>query len=114
MNFLERFWSGCSHCRGQSECPLAEDLERASNDPGQARRGSKLVGSAVAVFILPLVGAIAGGHLAGSAWAENSFGSVGRWQSGGILAGLLVGVVLAKLLLKCMSSSWLHQDGGGR
>ena len=54
---------------------------------------------AVVVFILPLLTAISGAHLAGRWCPGESFGEVGRWQAVGTLIGLLVGAGLAKLLL---------------
>jgi hypothetical protein len=56
--------------------------------------------SATLVFLVPLVTAIASAHLAGHWWAEESFDSLGRWQAGGGLVGLIVGVVAARGLIR--------------
>jgi hypothetical protein len=58
--------------------------------------------TAATVFLLPLACAIGGGFLCGRLWAGGTPASVGGWQAAGVLAGLAVGVGLARLLLRGM------------
>ena len=51
--------------------------------------------AAMAVFLLPLATGIGGGFVAGQWLAEPSVGSLGRWQAGGMVGGLALGVFLA-------------------
>ena len=100
MSWLEKFWIGCGRCNGPEACPLAEPGECG---PAGVRReelrGARFVVSVTAVFLLPLATAIGGAYLLGHWGADASFGSLGRWQTGGAVAGLLLGVGLARLLL---------------
>jgi len=66
-------------------------------------QGRKLAASAAVVFLLPILIAILGAYLFGTIWAEESFASLGRWQTGGAAAGLVAGVLLAKALQAVMA-----------
>jgi positive regulator of sigma E activity len=94
MRFLERFWFGCGHCHGDG-CPLAETTDTATQ--GDAGHGS-VVAESLAVFILPLVTALAGGWLASRIW-----------PIGGQVLGLLVGAA-AGIALACVLVRWLVRD----
>lgn len=96
MHFLERFWTGCGHCRGRESCPLAQAAEQDGLPFGNGRRLVLLV---LTVFILPLIMAIVTAFAAGTWFATDSAASLARWQIGGLLAGMAVGVALAKLLI---------------
>lgn len=125
MRFLEkalrRLWFSCGgHCHthsdGGASCPLMDGANptQRSLDP-QARRfgaGGALVGAAMVVFLLPLVMAIGGAFLAGEYLAPPSSGAVGWWQAAGMLAGLVVGVAIAKLLLFLVRSRQTISGGG--
>ncbi|MGD8452172.1 MAG: hypothetical protein PVJ57_10170 [Phycisphaerae bacterium] len=128
-NMLERFWFGCGgHCHGHGHghghgdgtdsCPLMKD----GGDPTQrlldpeVRRyseGGLLVGSCAAVFLLPLVSALAGAWAAGRLLAVKSGASLGWWQFAGMLLGLAVGAAIAKGLLMLVSNQRKDSAGGG-
>ena len=96
MRFLERFWTGCGHCRGGESCPIAQAAEQEGSPFGNSRR---LVPAVLTVFILPLVTAILTAFAAGEWFAADTAASLARWQTGGLLGGLALGVGLAKLLI---------------
>ena len=77
---------------GMDECPEG-NLERMP-------RGAKLVVTAGVVFLLPLLVGILGAYLVGQ-FATTEGGRVG-WQLGGLVAGLLVGVAIARVLTAWM------------
>lgn len=63
-------------------------------------RGAKLVVTAIVVFLWPLLAGILGAYWVGQ--FATADGGRGWWQFGGFLAGLLVGVVLARQLIAWM------------
>ncbi|UCD29136.1 MAG: hypothetical protein JSV03_01230 [Planctomycetota bacterium] len=103
MAFLEKFWFGCGHRHGQETCPLADAAERSSHPGLEHYQGRKLAAAAGVVFLLPMLIAIAGAYLAGELWAQESFASLGWWQTGGAFAGFILGVIAAKLLLAAIT-----------
>jgi len=60
-------------------------------------RGAKLVVTAMVVFLWPLLAGILGAYWVGQFAAPD--GGRGWWQFGGLVAGLLVGVAVAKVLV---------------
>lgn len=73
---------GCRHCSEISQCEPA---------PG-ALRGWALTGASACMFLLPLASAVAGAALAGPERTAQFAGAMI-----GLVAGLAVGVVLARL-----------------
>jgi Kef-type K+ transport system membrane component KefB len=65
--------------------------------------------SAGLVFLLPMFFVIFGAYLSGELWAQSSLASLGRWQTVGALAGLVAGVLFAKLILMLMGSRRLGE-----
>ena len=125
MNFLEkaleRLWFSCggqchNHGDGGASCPLMDGGDPAQRllDPEVRRfsEGGALVSASIAVFLLPLATAIGGAFLAGEYLASASVASVGWWQAAGLLAGLAVGVGLAKLVLRLVRSRQVVSGGG--
>ena len=113
MAWLEKFWFGCGGCQDPTQCPVAKAGGSASDgDGGADLQGLRLVVPVMAVFLLPLIVAIGGAYAAGHWWADASFASLGRWQTGGAVVGLLVGVGLAKLLLGWMGDG--RKSPGGQ
>ena len=86
---------GCKHCQMKSSCPMSDGETPL---PPEAQ-GFQLVSSAMVVFLLPLAMAILGAFLAVRWWARSTDASEGTLQAAGMAAGLIVGVVLAKLLI---------------
>ncbi len=78
---------------------MADADGHGPRDVGSDGQGHGLLISAMAVFLLPLATGIGGGFVAGKWLAEPSVGSLGRWQVVGMVGGLALGVILAKLLL---------------
>ena len=108
MKFLERFWYGCGHCHGAEQgdgpasCPLMQDAQvNRWLDPEGRRfsQGGALVLAATTVFLLPLATAIGGAFVGGRYLAPASHTPVWAWQAIGMVAGLALGVGLAKLVL---------------
>ncbi|MGQ9649316.1 MAG: hypothetical protein ACUVXJ_04330 [Phycisphaerae bacterium] len=97
MNWLERFWTGCGHCKGGQGCPLVE----ANNPGGSGGTGGMALRAAV-VFLLPLTSAIVCSCLAWRMWASDAAGSIAGWQIGGMAVGIAVGIALAKVLIRIM------------
>lgn len=79
--------TGCS-----SGCSKCSSLEQCGQHPG-ALSGWPLVGSTLCVFLLPLVMATAGAILAGPEEMHQFAGAFG-----GLAAGLVVGVILARFI----------------
>ncbi len=96
MRFLERFWTGCGHCRGGESCPIAEAAEQGGLPLGGGRR---LVLTVFVVFVLPLLSALLVAFAAGEWFAGETASSLARWQTGGLLVGMAAGIGLAKLLI---------------
>lgn len=111
MAILEKFFFGCGHCHGAESCPAVEAAEQAAREGGQACRGARMVLPAITVFLLPMVTAIGGAHLSASWWAQATVESVNRWQAGGALAGLAVGVMMAKLIFFCAGLGKVDKTG---
>lgn len=100
MRFLERFWFGCGHCRGDGHgCPVADSVDPESGEFRLTVRGPALVGTVILVFLVPPVTAIGGAYLAGHSWTGPSQLWLGLVQLGGAVAGFFVGVGLARLVL---------------
>ena len=105
MNWLERFWSGCGHCRGPEDCPLAKGLDGASSHGSIPTMSAGLFAvSVMAVFLLPLIFAMAGGYLAGR-WVALTDGITGLFQDGGMVVGAVVGIAVAKALTRSVHSN---------
>ncbi len=96
MRFLEKFWTGCGHCRGGDSCPI---IQAAEQEGSPYASGHRLVLSVLTVFILPLLSAILVAFAAGRWFAGETASSLARWQVGGLLVGMAAGVGLAKLLI---------------
>lgn len=125
MNFLvkalERFWYGCGgHCHcspdGVAACPLmnGNDPLAPLMDP-EARRfstGFGLVGACLLVFVLPLATGLLGAFLLGRLIDLGHPARQGWIQLLGLLAGLGVGVGLAKLVLR-LTQPRVEKLGGG-
>jgi hypothetical protein len=113
MKMLEKFWFGCghSHCR---ECPVADAAEQTDREPTGFEAGAALVISAVAVFILPIVTAVAGAWLSGAWWGAATRISQSLWQAGGAVVGLAVGIGAAKTLVLLMERRRAASDGVDR
>lgn len=124
MNFLEkaleRLWFSCGgQCHnygdGGASCPLMDGADPCNGCSIPRCGGSvraALVSASIAVFLLPLATAIGGAFLAGEYLASASVASVGWWQAAGLLAGLAVGVGLAKLVLLLVRSRQAVSGGG--
>jgi hypothetical protein len=79
-------------------------------DPTSIGRGVVL--AAVAVFILPLVTGLLGAHLADRRWGGMAADGQGWLQLAGLVGGLTVGVVLAKLIVALIRRWWMSADAG--
>lgn len=99
LKMLERFWFGCGHCHGDKPCALVDQIEAAEKSGSAYSHGGTLVAFASLVFLLPLATAAVGAYYAGKWWADDSFISLGLWQTLGMIAGLLAGTGFAKLVL---------------
>jgi len=97
LNWLERFWTGCGHCRGGQECPLA-----GANSPVGPDGTGGLALRAAVVFLLPLASAIVCSHLAWRMWAGHEPGSSAGWQIAGMAVGIVLGIAVAKVLIRIM------------
>ena len=75
-----------------SGCPKCSALDQCGRQPG-GLTGWALVGSALCVFQLPLATATAGAILAGRQEMHQFAGAFG-----GLAAGLVVGVIMARLI----------------
>ena len=87
---------GCGHCHMQSSCPMK--TEDSAQDGSQAHFDG-LASAAMTVFLLPLGMGIVGAYVAARLWAKDTSTSLGHWHVIGLVAGLTVGVILAKLLV---------------
>ena len=110
MALLERFWFGCGHCHGASGCPYVDgDGPEAA---AATLRGPMLVLTVLLVFVVPLLTALIGARVVErwvSAWPD----SLAIWcQAGGLVAGLAVGVVLARTILARMHRDRCSEAGG--
>ncbi len=103
---------GCGHCHLHETCPMADADGQGPGDVGSDGQGPELVVSAMAVFLLPLATGIGGGFVAGKWLAEPSVGSLDRWQVVGMVGGLALGVILAKLLLALRRRDRAEAVGG--
>ncbi|UCF33486.1 MAG: hypothetical protein JSV78_14240 [Phycisphaerales bacterium] len=97
MSLSAKLWHGCGNCGGQHECPLVEEMDKASHSSWG--RGRALVSAAVVVFLMPPATAIGGAYLAGRFFAERTYESLGQWQTAGAMIGLAIGAALARLLI---------------
>jgi len=79
-----------SSCGGG--CPKCGAVDQCGQQPG-GLTGWVLVASSACMFLLPLAAATAGAVLAGTERTHQFFGAFG-----GLAAGLLVGVVAARLI----------------
>lgn len=105
MAWLENFWFGCGHCHGESGCPYVhgEEVSADGCDRGEAGTEvnvSRLVFPAIVVFVFPLVTAVLGAYLSGRWWPAESPDTLGWHQACGLAAGLVIGVVLARIILR--------------
>jgi hypothetical protein len=73
-------------------CPKCSALEQCGQQPG-GLSGWVLVASSACAFLLPLAAAAAGAVLAGAGRTHQFYGAFG-----GLAAGLLAGVVAARLI----------------
>lgn len=96
--YLEKFWFSCEHCQKGEPCPIIESLDDADTS-SDIYRGARLVLPALLVFVLPLLTGIAGSYLAAYWWARDTIASVDGWQSAGLIGGLVVGILVAKIVL---------------
>jgi hypothetical protein len=64
------------------------------------------------VFLLPLLTGIAGAFLAGHFGAGRTPTSTGWWQFLGMIAGLILGVTLAKLVVRLCRQEQSCPHGG--
>lgn len=103
MSLLAKLWHDCGDCRGQHECPLAEEMDKASHSSWG--RGRALVSAAMVVFLMPPATAIGGAYVAGRCFAERTYESLGQWQTAGAMIGLAIGTALARLLIGLLSKS---------
>ena len=110
LNWLERFWTGCGHCKGGQECPFV-DTAGLGGSQG-AERGSGLALRAAVVFLLPLASAIVCSHLAGRMRAGDEAASSAQWQIAGMATGLAAGIAAAKLLIRVMRRRERRTDEG--
>jgi len=99
LAIFEKSGFGCGRCHPHDTCPMADTNGNGPHDVGPDGQGHGLLISAMAVFLLPLATGIGGGFVAGKWLAEPSVGSLGRWQAVGMVGGLALGVILARLLL---------------
>jgi len=95
----EKPFLGCSHCHLHETCPLAEQDGASPPDLGPDSRGAGLVVSTSLVFLLPLATGITGAALAPRWLSAAASQEVSGYQGLGLIAGLAVGVVLAKIVL---------------
>ena len=80
-------------------CPMAGQEGEDIPDLGPDSRGAGLVISTVIVFLLPLASGIGGATLA-TRWTDGaSVDALGQYEAAGLVGGLLIGVILAKLLI---------------
>lgn len=110
MNWLERFWTGCGHCKNGQECPFAD---AKSLDGLQATgRGQGLALPAIVVFLLPLATAIVCSHLVAGTWAGDDAASRAQWQIVGMAGGLALGIAAAKIMTIIMRRRERRTDEG--
>ncbi|NLE60100.1 MAG: SoxR reducing system RseC family protein [Planctomycetes bacterium] len=100
MNWLERFWTGCGHCKNGQECPLV-DAKSLDGLQGTGR-GQGLALPAIVVFLLPLATAIVCSHLVARMWAGDDAASRAQWQVVGMAGGLVLGIAAAKIMTTIM------------
>jgi hypothetical protein len=103
---LERFWFSCGHCRGEETCPFAAEMRDATAPPRAGIGRLPIPLTAMTVFLLPLLCGIVSGLLGSRLLADGTSASIGRWQTAGMLLGLVAGAGLAKLLLQAMYRLW--------
>lgn len=113
MRFLERFWFGCGHCHGEGGCPILEEAGLDPAETGEVRRGAPLVGTALLVFILPLITAVIGAYLAGRYGTGATAAWLGYWQVAGAVVGFFAGVGLARFVF-WTRRRFSSADGGAR
>lgn len=111
MNWLERFWTGCDHCKGEQACPLLEPGVGAESVHASVSSGL-LVVRVVLVFLLPLATAIGGSYLASRMWAADTAGSRTAWQVAGMIAGMTIGVAMARLGVRLLGRRQSRTDQG--
>jgi hypothetical protein len=97
VSLSAKLWHGCGECRGHHECPLVEEMDKASHSSWG--RGRALVSAAMVVFLMPPATAIGGAYLAGRFFAERTYESLGQWQTAGAIIGLAIGTALARVLI---------------
>ncbi len=98
MSFLENMRFGCDHCHQQGKCAATcENPETCDGSPIDS--GPSLVLPSITVFLLPLASGIAGAYLGGRWGGQSAAGASSAWQGAGLLAGLAVGVLVARMLV---------------
>lgn len=102
MQFLERFWHGCGGDCHNGGCPITERMNRTDQTHVPFGSGAWLVGASFGVFIVPLLLAITGGHVVNHYAATLTKAGLPAWcwQMLGMLLGLGVGVLLARIALR--------------
>lgn len=114
LKMLERFWTGCGHCRGDAaKCPISEQLEQFSQTPlvGVARLPIAL--TSLLVFLFPLSCGLLGAYFLNRWESAAVMISSELRQIGGFLIGTAVGVGAAKVALFALDRFWTFPDRGG-
>jgi len=110
MALLENFWFGCGHCHGGKGCPMAQAADLNGDVPAGA--GGSLVLAAVTVFLFPLTLAILTAWAAGRWGPDTALSPLALRQTAGTLAGLALGVCLARPVITRIVRRPRRQRGG--